>query len=303
MLVQWTLYDDDGAPITTATPSFVDYVDRSLASRPFPNGGSIANLGGGTYGFESSPADDALGVAYLITNGPGANPARVSGAVYLPTGPFGVWHLEDDTGALWLGAAPIIPAGAYTWAGGALSSPAVLALRTYLLAVTPSAAELALGVSFRAASPTGAFPDFFHQTLRAQLVTLPSTTTPPTPISTAAGFEDMADVIALTSTGAYQVTRPGLATFIDGVRVPATPTVFGITACVQPWSGRDFGRLPDGFRDAEKLALWTTTELLTAGPTTEPDLVNVNGLPHQVAMVKRWSEMGNFFAVTLVRPA
>ena len=119
----------------------------------------------------------------------------------------------------------------------------------------------------------------------------------------ASGFVDMSDVIDMETTGSYLVTRPGPASFVDGVKVASAPTTFIITGSVQPWSGRDFERLPDGFRDMEKLLLWTRTELRTAGPSIEPDLVTVNGLQHQVGLLKRWNELGNFFVVALVRPA
>jgi hypothetical protein len=117
-----------------------------------------------------------------------------------------------------------------------------------------------------------------------------------------AAFEDMSDVLDLLSTGTYTVTRPGLTTYVDGVRTVAAGTQFTITAAVQPLKGLELQRLPDGFRNGEVLACFTATELRTVD-TGEPDLVTIDGRAHQVESCANWSNSGNFWRAILVRPA
>ena len=168
-LVTWSLYNDAGVPLTGATIGssgihFVDYCDRNGTGRAQP---TIQEFGGGVYGFTSGPDDDRVGTLYLIANGT-ANPARYSGRVTTDAQPFAAWHLEDNAGALWTGAAPTI--GSYTSPQGSRTPPTLVAVRTYLFAVTPTAADLAVGATMRADSPAGANPSYFQQTLLSQTV-------------------------------------------------------------------------------------------------------------------------------------
>jgi phage-related protein len=75
--VAFALYDDAGAPLTTATPTFAVYKGYD-GSNPTPP--TISNLGGGLYGFTPAAGDVALDVAYLIT-ATGANPSSLSGSL------------------------------------------------------------------------------------------------------------------------------------------------------------------------------------------------------------------------------
>lgn len=159
-MVAWVVYDADGAPKTGASPTFVDYRDRSSNTRTQP---TIIELGGGQYAFLPSDADEAIGVCYLVDNASGNSPRRVSGAVSTSALPFSAWHLEDDSEALWSGAAATV--GSYVSYAGARAAPAVVAVRTYLFAVTPSAADLLVGVSLRADSPSGAWPLYLQESL------------------------------------------------------------------------------------------------------------------------------------------
>jgi hypothetical protein len=115
-------------------------------------------------------------------------------------------------------------------------------------------------------------------------------------------FEDMSDVVGLLSTGTYVVTRPGATAYVNGVRTVGTPTVFSIDAHIQPLTGLQLDRQPDGFRNSEKLVCFTVVELRTVD-AAEPDTVTVFGLAHQVESVQRWSNLGNFYRAILVRPA
>lgn len=165
-LIAWAIYDDDGNPVTGATPSFIDYRDRGAIARARP---VIAELGAGQYGFEAPSTDAVTGIAFLVDNGVAATPRRVSGAVCLASAPFSVWHLEDADGALWTGALPSL--GGYSGINGALPSPpSIVTVSTpsaYLFSVTPAAADLASGISFRADSPAGAWPLYVQDALVA----------------------------------------------------------------------------------------------------------------------------------------
>ena len=159
-LIAWSIYDDTGAPLTGVVPTFVDYCDRAGVARAQP---VILELGGGQYGFVPTDADVAVGVCYLVDNGATHEPARVSGPVTSPEMPFAVWHLEDDAGALWAGAAPTV--ASYVSSSGSRTAPAIVAARTYLFSLTPTVSDAAVGVSLSADSPDGAFPLFLQQTL------------------------------------------------------------------------------------------------------------------------------------------
>jgi hypothetical protein len=295
-LVAWSIYDDTGAPLTGVVPAFVEYCDRNGVARTPP---TILELGGGMYGFIPTTEDAMTGTAYLVDNGATASPRRVSGAVALSTLPFAVWHLEDDTGSLWVGAAPTV--GAYAGPAGPLFDPGVTTLRTYLFAFSPPALETFLGVTFRADSAVGAYPEHVQQSL---VSTAPETpVTPPAPVaSSAPGFEDMSDVLELLASGTYSVRRPAATTYVGGTRAPQAFTTFSMSACVQPLDGLKLELVPDGQRNAEKMACFTSTELRTVD-SAEPDLVEVFGLWHQVESVQRWATLGNYYRAILVRPA
>jgi hypothetical protein len=116
------------------------------------------------------------------------------------------------------------------------------------------------------------------------------------------------DAVLLLSSGSYEVTRrtaaPGLATsYVNGIRVPPQVSKFQITASVQPATGLDVQRLPEGKRNQESIKLFTPTELKSAERTQEPDLVAIDGASFEVQLCKRWDKLGSFFEVVLVRGA
>lgn len=151
--ITWALYSDSGVPLVGATPSFADYATRAGVSRSPP---AIVDLGSGQYGFTPSEGDLSVGVAYLVDNGLGSNPRRVSGAASYASAPFVVWHLESDDGSLWSGAAPTI--SSYRSSAGARTPASVMSVRTYLFALTPTTDDVLVGVTFVATSPAGAWP-------------------------------------------------------------------------------------------------------------------------------------------------
>lgn len=155
------LLDATGTPLTTATPTFVEYRDRAGASRTQP--AAPTHVGGGLYAYTPSDTDESTGTVALIDGGASAFPRRVAQAIYLPTktNQFFAWHLEDFDGNLWTAAAPTV--GAYvSKTGSPLSAPPVVAAAgAYLFTVTPAAADLQGQVVARLDNPDGAAVAFY----------------------------------------------------------------------------------------------------------------------------------------------
>jgi hypothetical protein len=116
-------------------------------------------------------------------------------------------------------------------------------------------------------------------------------------------MDDLSDVIALLSSGTYAVTRRGPAAFTAGRAVQAAPTTLTITASVQPIRGRELDRLEELYRTRELQALWTATELRTAGAAGEADTVEIGGASWQVQSVESWAELGGYWKVLVARMA
>lgn len=148
-----------GAPLLGAVAS-LSFPDYRLAEAPFTQrtAPAIVELGLGEYGFTPTAADESAGVVFLVDGTAAAGPRYFSGAVYTPSTPFIGWHLEDNTGALWGGAAPTVSLWS-DFAAAARTPPAVVAATAYLFIVKPSAADLAADVAFIITSPTGAYPE------------------------------------------------------------------------------------------------------------------------------------------------
>lgn len=156
--VHLLLTDDSDAPLTTAAPVFVDYRDRSGNARTPPTG--PAHIGGGLYVFTPSAADEAIGTAYLIDNGAGANPRRSYGAVQDGRG-FDVFLVEDSAGDLWAGAAPTV-GSYYSSAGTPRTPPALVAVAgAYLYSLTPTAADSVVSTAYRIDGPAGSTQSYW----------------------------------------------------------------------------------------------------------------------------------------------
>jgi len=56
----------------------------------------------------------------------------------------------------------------------------------------------------------------------------------------------------------------------NGVALPRTSTSFSIRASVQPVTGAELSRLPDGFNDSELVSVWTATPLKYRDRLTVP---------------------------------
>jgi hypothetical protein len=92
------------------------------------------------------------------------------------------------------------------------------------------------------------------------------------------GDLDGADLIESFTTGTYSIIRR--AARVDdghGRMQPGATSALSIRASVQPASGRDLLRLPEGRRSIETRVLYTTTPLLVGqqGGANEADLVQV----------------------------
>lgn len=112
---------------------------------------------------------------------------------------------------------------------------------------------------------------------------------------------DMGDAIALLGTGSYELRRRAApTTYVNGRRVDPAMVSSTITGAVQPASGSDVQRLPEGVSSDETLVIFTTTSLYGA-LTGEPDRVVVGGVEYQVAKVEPWEANGNYCRALLTR--
>lgn len=92
------------------------------------------------------------------------------------------------------------------------------------------------------------------------------------------------------------VTRGASGTYTAGRLTPGETTTLTIAANVQPASGRDLLRLPEGLRTRETIAIWTAAELRTADEDagTPADRVAYGGATYQVENVEGWGVLGGY---------
>ena len=107
---------------------------------------------------------------------------------------------------------------------------------------------------------------------------------------------NLASVIANLGATIYTVTRLESNGYTDGRRNAPTASTLTILAMVQPLSGRELDRMPEGLQDKEVRAVWTTENLkvTVAGGDHEPDVITIDGAPYQVQTVENWSALGNY---------
>jgi hypothetical protein len=107
---------------------------------------------------------------------------------------------------------------------------------------------------------------------------------------------DLSTPIVDFATGTYTVTRAGGAgTYVDGVFVPASTSSVSVLACVQPLTGRELERLPEGIRSRELLSVYTVAALFNEAPGVRPDIIAIDGRSWQVEKVERFDALGNYF--------
>lgn len=86
--------------------------------------------------------------------------------------------------------------------------------------------------------------------------------------------------------------------FVDPLRVDSTLT---IKAAIQPATGRDLQRLPEGLRTSEVIAVWTQTMLRvlgtiqSTGESQPPDTILYESESYQIETCDRWVQAGNYY--------
>lgn len=105
---------------------------------------------------------------------------------------------------------------------------------------------------------------------------------------------DLASLISSFSTGTYTVTRRQADGFTRGIANPTIDSTFTINASVQPATGKDLLRLPEGRRTNETRVLFTTTQLYTGdqGQDYEADWVTIDGESWECQHVEDWVQAG-----------
>lgn len=100
----------------------------------------------------------------------------------------------------------------------------------------------------------------------------------------------------------YTVTRQSASAYgDDGVLDAPTTSTVTIRACVQPVTGRELQRLPEGLRTRELLSVWTATQLFTQGAGQDPDLLDIDGDTWEVQTVERWDTLGAYWKVVVAK--
>ncbi len=112
----------------------------------------------------------------------------------------------------------------------------------------------------------------------------------------------MSDVVnALCDELALVVTRSAASTYTGGRLDTPTTAALSISASVQPLTGRDLKRLPEGSRVSDALVLFTTTELKTSGAGQSPDLIAIGGESYEVQNVEAWGNVGSFWKAIVLK--
>lgn len=94
---------------------------------------------------------------------------------------------------------------------------------------------------------------------------------------------DLSDEMALA------VTRPAASTYTAGRLDTPSTTAFTIGASVQPTSGRDLKKFPEGTRISETRIVFTPTELMPR------DLVVIDGEAFEVQGAEDWGSVGSYW--------
>lgn len=108
---------------------------------------------------------------------------------------------------------------------------------------------------------------------------------------------NLASVIASLGTGTYTVTRTAAATWASGRATAGATSPITIDAVILPVTGKKLERLPEGMRNNDVIAIWTSTLLRTSegADSAFPDLVTYGGKSYQVEVVEAWAESGSYY--------
>lgn len=106
----------------------------------------------------------------------------------------------------------------------------------------------------------------------------------------------LAGAIARLGGAPLAVTRGTAGTLAAGVFTAGATTQLTLTAMVQPVSGRDLLRLPEGLRTRELVAVFTPTALRTTDEHagTPADRFTWQGRTYEVQLVEEWSHLGGY---------
>lgn len=96
------------------------------------------------------------------------------------------------------------------------------------------------------------------------------------------------------ASGTYTVTRYGAGSYSNGGATLGSSSTFTIRASVQPATGRELQRLPEGERVRDWLAIWTPTLLRTQEGSSAPDRISIDGYTYEVAIVDDWMSEGGY---------
>ena len=105
----------------------------------------------------------------------------------------------------------------------------------------------------------------------------------------------------------YTLTRTANGTTLLGRYTPGAQSTLQLTGNLQPVTssaaaGRALQVLPEGQHGRELRFFWTETEVFTQSPTTEPDVIEIDGEGWEVLMVEKWAWDGPVhFKATLAR--
>ena len=109
-------------------------------------------------------------------------------------------------------------------------------------------------------------------------------------------MDDLSDVVDAFATGTYQVTRYSPSSYgTDGRLQPSAVSTFYVDASVQPATGRDLQRLPEGTRTTETLAVFSSTELKVQSPAQAPDVITVGAFSYEVKSAEQWGDVGAYW--------
>lgn len=98
------------------------------------------------------------------------------------------------------------------------------------------------------------------------------------------------EVIADLGGATYQVTRRQRSKRVKGVAVQGLATTHDVFASVQPATGRDLMKLPEGRRSEETRVLYAIGDLQLGGQgaSHESDRVSIDGETWEVQHIEKW---------------
>lgn len=112
---------------------------------------------------------------------------------------------------------------------------------------------------------------------------------------------NVAPAILALSSGTYTVTRYAAGDYVAGKLTAGSTSTLSISASVQPVSGQELQRLPEGERVKDWLYVYTPTELNTREGKKAADKISIDGANYEVATVDDWATEGGFYRALVQR--